>query len=530
MEKLVFFIVVAIYIIAGVAVTRYVKNKDDFYVMSEKGSTILIVGTLAATYLSAVTLLGIGGMIYNEGPVPHAAFGSFGAWLGTLFAVIYVGRKMKSLGCQTIPDFFEKRFNNKWVTIIAVSIMIIALLGYGVVQLIGAGVVLAEILDIPFPILILLFTGALLIFSALGGMFGVVVTDTLMFFTMLAISLIIAPLIIGQAGLDQIKNLGEVIPNYWGVTGAAERPMGWVISQFLMWILFFGCTPALVSRVFPAKNDFVLLKTAVIGIFCAPLMQIFIFLAAAAMQVLQPGIDPADRMFIVGLMDYTPSALAGVGLAGLMASIMSTASTLFVLTGFALAKDLFENVLHKDIDEKKGLILGRLAQVVIAVVVCIIAIMQPSSIFWISVYAGSIFAVSWMPTIIASFEWKRMNSKAAIASMLSGVFSFIVLGELNRNEIIHLSPNFDHFYLSFIISILALLLTGFLTKPNEHEQFYYHQIKTSKLSTSTIQSILKKKNGLAELKSEYRKTFVYAVSFVVISVVLWGYFIVNMAF
>lgn len=206
-----------------------------------------------------------------------------------------------------------------------------------------------------------------------------------------------------------------------------------------------------------------------------PVHAAFYLLAAAAMQVLQPGIDPADRMFIVGLMDYTPPSLAGVGLAGLMASIMSTASTLFVLTGFALAKDLFENILHIQMDERKGLILGRVAQVFIAVLVCIVAIMQPSTIFWISIYAGSIFAVSWMPTIIASFEWKRMNSKAAIASMTVGVISFIVLGELNKSGIIHLSPNFDHFYISMILSIIALFVIGFMTKPNEHEITFYQK-------------------------------------------------------
>lgn len=76
--------------------------------MGEKGSTLLIVGTLAATYLSAVTLLGLAGMNYSEGLVAHAGFGSFGAWLGTLFAVIYIGRKMKAIECQTLPEFFEK--------------------------------------------------------------------------------------------------------------------------------------------------------------------------------------------------------------------------------------------------------------------------------------------------------------------------------------------------------------------------------------------------------------------------------------
>ncbi|WP_252314287.1 hypothetical protein [Sinobaca sp. H24] len=78
--------------------------------MGEKGSTLLIVGTLGATYLSAVTLLGIAGQSYAEGPLVIAALGSFGAWIGTLIAVVYIGRKMKALGCMTMPDFFEMRF------------------------------------------------------------------------------------------------------------------------------------------------------------------------------------------------------------------------------------------------------------------------------------------------------------------------------------------------------------------------------------------------------------------------------------
>jgi sodium/pantothenate symporter len=283
-----------------------------------------------------------------------------------------------------------------------------------------------------------------------------------------------------------------------------------------------------VSRVFPAKNDFVILKTAVIGVFFAPFMQLLVFIAVAAMAVLQPGIDPADRVFIVGMMDYTPPALAGIGLAGLMASIMSTASTLFVLTGFALAKDLFENVLHKDFDEKKSMVIGRSAQVIVAVVVCIIAIMQPSSIFWISIYAGSIFAVSWMPTIIGSLEWKRMSSKAATASMLAGIITFIMFGELKRYEIITFPVGFDNFYLAIIVSVLTLLIVGFIANPTDYELSYYNQIKKTRLSAVTIQKILAKHNGVAELKREYKQTLTVSVSFVIISVLLWGYFIVKL--
>ncbi|TCJ15089.1 hypothetical protein E0L93_13615 [Rubrobacter taiwanensis] len=136
MATAIFFLALALYVVAGALVARRVKSSDDFYIMGERGSTVFIVGTLAATYLSAVTLLGIAGISYAEGPLVIAATGSFGAWVGTLLAVVYVGRRMKALGCRTMPDFFQNRFKNRAVTAVASLIMIVGLLGYGVIQLI----------------------------------------------------------------------------------------------------------------------------------------------------------------------------------------------------------------------------------------------------------------------------------------------------------------------------------------------------------------------------------------------------------
>jgi sodium/pantothenate symporter len=528
MTQVIFFIVLAIYVFAGAIVARFVKTKDDFYVMGERGSTVLIVGTLAATYLSAVTLMGIAGQSYAEGPLVIAALGSFGAWLGTLIAVIYIGRKMKALDCKTMPDFFEKRFKNNTVSIIALIIMIIGLLGYGVIQLIGAGLVLSSVTGISFEWMIILFTVALLVFCALGGMYGVVITDTIMFFTMLAISIIIAPMIMGQATFGEMKALADTIPFYWTIGGAEQRPLGWSISQFLVWILFFACTPALVSRVFPAKNDFVILKAAVIGVFLAPFMQVTVFLAAGGMQVLQPGIQDLDNVMVIGFLEHVPAGLGGIGLAGLMASIMSTASTLFVLTGFALARDLYEHLFGKgkEISEKRSLMLGRYAQVFIAVVVCLIAISRPSAIYWISIYAGSIFAVGWLPTIVGGLEWKRMNSKAATGSMLIATSTFVIIDELARREIITLPVHIDSLMISFAVGVLSLIVIALVTKPTDYELDYYHKMKQTSLSHSTIKSILAEEKGLVKLKKEYRQTMIISIAFIGIAALVWGYFFI----
>lgn len=518
----IFFGVLAAYVIVAASLARFIKNKDDFYVMGEQGSTLLLVGTLSATYLSAVTLMGIAGISYSEGPLVIGSLGSFGAWIGTLIAVIYIGRKFRALECRTMMDFFDHRFNNKWVSVVALILMVIGLLGYGIIQLIGAGIVLAEITNIPFPIIIVTFTLALMAFCSLSGMYGVVYTDTMMFFTMLAISFIIAPMLIGDAGFEAMKELSVTLPGFWTIGGASDRSLGWSVSQFLVWILFFACTPALVSRVFPAKNDFVILKVAVIGVFFAPAMQLLVFLAAGAMQVLQPGIEP-ERAMIVGFMEHTNSTLAGIGLAGLMASIMSTASTLFVLTGFALARDLYEKLFDHEVSERKGVKLGRISQVVVAIIVCTVAILRPAGIYWISIYAGAIFAVAWLPTIVAAMQWRRMSASAALACMLVGSISFLVVGELERLDIIALPGSIDSLMVSIVLGTVALISVGLIKQPNAYEIETFNGLKRTRMSESTIQDFLARDNGATKLIREYRQVWIVMVLFVAIALFLWGF-------
>ncbi len=530
MTTAIFAVALLFYVVVGALVARRVKGSDDFYVMSEKAPTLLVVGTLAATYLSAVTLLGVAGIAYQEGPLVLSVTGSFGVWIGTLLAVVYIGRKMRALECRTLPDFFHRRFGSPVVTALATVIMIIGLLGYGVIQLIGAGLIIGEITNIPFPVIIVVSVLALLVFSALGGMYGVVVTDTLMFFSMLAVAVVVAPWIVSIVGLESIKGLSDTVEGYWTLAGTQDRPMSFTISQFLVWVIFISCTPALVSRVFPAKNDFVVLKSAAIGTFLAAFLQIPVFLAASAMRVIEPGIEPADRVMIVAFLDHVPPLLGGIGLAALMAAIMSTASTLFVLAGFGLSRDLYENLRREPIGEAHRMRVSRAAQVIIGLVVTAVAIAQPAAIYWISIYAGAIFGVGWLPTVIAGLEWRRMNRHAALGSMTIGVSTFVVVTELTRSGLVVLPPLVDALTISLAAAIVSLVVIAKLTRPSAEEADYFRQIEATSPSRRTLDELLASPAPLATLKREYRQVMWITAVMLLTALALWAYLGARLAF
>lgn len=529
MIKIVFFSILILYVIIGLVVTRFVKNQADFFVMGQRAPTILIVGTLAATAVSSVTLMGIAGQAYAEGPLVVPTLGSFGAWLGMLISIFYFGRKMRAMKIQTVPEFFEKRFNSAPVSIVATIIMIIGLLGYGVVDFIGAGLILSELTGISFSTMIILFTVTIMVFTVLGGMFGVIVSDTVMLITMLAVSVLIIPIIIGIAGFEPIKNLSETFPGYLTLGGIENRPISFSISQFLLWILFFSVMPAHISRLFPAKNDFVLLKAGLYTALIFPILQIPIFIGAAAMKVLNPNIANIDNVMIVGFMEYLSSPTAGIAIAGIMAAIISTASTIFILIGFALSRDLLERYVFKGLNDRQGLLLARLAQIFIAIVACVIAIIRPAAIYWISIYAGAFFAVGWFPTLFASLVWRRMNSKAAMASMITGIGTFVILGELIRIEFIKIPYGIDELMIAFVLAVITLIIVAFNTKPNEHELLAIDNIQNLEPNKETIEQFLSKPNGLAKIKSQYNRLIITGIVLTVLSIAVWTFFIFKLA-
>ena len=235
-------------------------------------------------------------------------------------------------------------------------------------------------------------------------------------------------------------------------------------------------------------------------------------------------------VMIVVFRDYVPPFLSGVGLAALMAAILSTASTLFVLTGFGLSRDLYENLRRGAISEKQRMLVSRLGQVVIGVIVAVIAISRPAAIYWVSIYAGAIFGVGWLPSVVAGLEWRRMNHRAAIASMVLGVGGFILISELTSRELITLPAFLNPLTVSFVISVAALIVTGLVTRPSDREVLYYRTVRAASLSAATIQRILAGPGGVAELRREYRGIQRHLVVSLVLAALLCAYGLVNLGY
>jgi sodium/pantothenate symporter len=512
-----------IYVVVSFYVARFIKNAKDYYVMGNKATTLWVAGSLTASYTSAVTFVGIAGIEYLNGPPIFLL--CYGSWIGMVFAMLYVGRKLRALGSMTMPDFIQSRYGSS-ARVVATIIMIIGLLGYGLVQFMGAGVLLSSILGWSYESVVLIFALALVIFCAAAGMWSVMVNDTIMLVTILIGCFVIAPLLILKAGGFDGITYGLMQKNelFWSAGGAVYKmPTGWTIGQLVLWALFFPVAPWLAMRAFPAKNDFVLMRSISWSTFFATAGVTLLFLGVSAVYLVNPEIDPPDQVFVWASQHMVGPVLGGIGIAGIMAAILSTSSSIFIAAGFALSRDLFERAYKGSLTEKQRILIARVAQVLIGLVILIVTLTRPLAIYWIGAWAGALFATAWMPMVVGGFESRRVNRQGAIASMIAGMGSYIILYQLTKKMKLFVLPfNIDPVIVAIVLSCVVLWVVSVMTQPHADDLASYDDMQTQNFSKEAIRFY-----SYDDIKKEIMTTKITAWSLIVLSIIFFGYLLLK---
>ena len=102
-------ITMAIYVIMGLFISRKVKNANDFYVAGRRAPTLLIAGSIIASYASTGLFMGDAAQCYD------GAFFTIILTIGMqnvgyIIGAVFFGRYLRRSKVMTIPQFFGKRF------------------------------------------------------------------------------------------------------------------------------------------------------------------------------------------------------------------------------------------------------------------------------------------------------------------------------------------------------------------------------------------------------------------------------------
>lgn len=222
---------------AGTCVRKYVSRVEDYLVAGREMNVYLGIASLAATEFGIITCMFTAQAGYTDG-FAGALPGICQA--GAMFLIGLTGFCVKPLrdsGAMTLPELFEKRYGTfvRWLA--GVVIVFGGLLNMGMFLKIG-GDFLCLVCGFDIKYLAVMMTALLVmvaVYTILGGMLSVLVTDFLQFLVMSVGLLVVTAMILHQVGWERLVETVERHHGAGGFNPVANPNLGWtfVIMQIL---------------------------------------------------------------------------------------------------------------------------------------------------------------------------------------------------------------------------------------------------------------------------------------------------------
>jgi SSS family solute:Na+ symporter len=434
--------IVGVYIlatmIAGIMVRKYVGGVEDFLVAGREMNVYLGIASLAATEFGIVTC-----MYAAQGGYTRGFSGAIPGVCNAIamFAVGITGFCIKPLresGVMTIPELFERRFGKfvRWLA--GVVIVLGGLLNMGVFLRVGGQFLVVccgmnvKYLEIAMTVLLV----GVAVYTILGGMLSVLVTDFLQFVVMSAGLLVVSFLIYRKVTWGGIVNIVETHHGAGGFNPFKQAGTGWafVVANLLTNTAAVLTWQTCIARVLAAKDAKtgrqVYTRTSFFFIcrWMIPGLWGIAALGAVSPSVVQSlGLQMGEKEASILAMPYylsqvVPMGMMGLLVAAMLAADMSTDSSYMLTWGSVIYNDILAPFRKTKWSEKKGLLWNRF----------IVACIGMFLLFWGLWYklegnlweylqtTGTVYLASMSTLLIACCYWRKANDWGAIAAIVIG--------------------------------------------------------------------------------------------------------------
>ncbi|NLU23872.1 MAG: sodium/proline symporter PutP [Clostridiales bacterium] len=485
-------IAIILYLIAmiyvGVAYSRKsAGSTDDFYLGGRHLSPLVAAMSAEASDMSSWLLMGLPGVAYFTG-LADATWTAIGLAVGTYLNWLFVAKRLRlysaHIGAITVPDFFARRFHDEKKVLLGISavIIIIFFIPYTASGFAAVGKLFNSLFGVDYMTAMLVGAAVIILYTVMGGFLAVSTTDLIQSIVMtIALIVVLFFGINAAGGWGAVQSTAASIPGYLSlhsvenvVTGSVSNYGFITICSTLAWGLGYFGMPHILLR-FMAIEDEKKIKTSrrIATVWVVISMAVAILIGTVGLAVSKAGGIPAfesasaAEAVIVKIADLLSrygvlaALLAGIVLAGILASTMSTADSQLLAASSSVSENLMRDVFGIKMSQKATMWTARITVVVIAILGVLIARNPNSSVFAIVSFAWAGFGATFAPVMLLSLFWKRTNKWGALSGMIVGgamvfIWKYLVRPLGGAWNVYELLP-------AFLLACLAIVIVSLLT-------------------------------------------------------------------
>lgn len=483
------------YVVIGWFVSKKIKTTTQYLTMGRSAGTFYTTGTIVASYLASMAFISTFSTGYKNGM--SSAIVQYGCIVTFMILAFVLGPRLYRAKVKTIPEFFKKRYGTERMGTVSAILLIIACTAFNISTMAASGVALGTPLGISSSAAIIISGIIVVVFSAMGGMWGVVVTDSMMFIIFFLAVGIGWPIAVTHAGSEPIASvvatINNVLPGAFKVTGymptwgskyllGQDGFVGWLVPVFLVSGTLGLGSAQTVSRVFIPKNEKTVAKSFILAQVLLCFFLMLLMSTAPFIKVVAPADLQPTQGYLWMIQEYFPTILKGFALAGIAAAGLSTSSTLLQQAGASITQDLYMKFAVKDkkkLDDKQILKISKWFMAGIGVIVILCSLYTPVAdlmIFYSFIFAAGLFTC-WIPAMLGGALSERVTEKAAFWSILISMIVYLVWWFI-KNFVWHELPH--QIYPAIILSTMVLIVMSRQSQPTLENRQAFWQMQTKK--------------------------------------------------
>lgn len=417
----------------GFWVSRKVKTTQDFVVAGRKMPMLVVASALFATWFGSETIMGASSEFVKHG-VLGVIEDPFGAALCLFLVGVFFARPLYRLNLLTFCDYYRQRFDRR-TELVAALFMIPSYFGWIAAQLLAMAIILQVIAGVPIYAGIAICATVVVIYTYMGGMWAVSVTDAVQSVFIIGGMLWLLIDVTATADTGAVNVWGELPDGFFRFW--PENDLHAILHYIAAWITIgLGAIPQqdIFQRVMSARTE----RAAVNGSYLASALYLSIAFIPLVISVyaraLYPELLEGDTQMVLPslVLQHGGTALQVMFFGALLSAILSTTSGAIL----APATILGENVIRphiRHINDRMLLRIMRTAVVLIAVITSVLASWK-ASIFELVAQSAALSLVSMFVPLTAGLWWRRASRTGAMCSILGGMLTWI-LAEVAGTEI-----------------------------------------------------------------------------------------------
>ncbi|MCD6454632.1 MAG: Na+:solute symporter [Candidatus Aminicenantes bacterium] len=489
----------------GLAVTKRAgRSSEDFFVSGRSMPWWLLGISMVATTFSTDTPNLVTDIVRTHGVAGNWVWFAF--LITGMITVFIYARLWKRSRVLTDIEFYELRYSGKTAAFLRgfralylgllFNIVIMATVTLAAIKI--GGVLLGI-----SPVTTVVISGSIVvIYSTLGGLTGVLITDFFQFFVAMFGAFAVA---VYAVKLPQVGGLSNLITHPAVRTKISLLPnfsdMNTLMAIFVIplavqwWAAWYpGAEPGgggyIAQRMFAAKNeDHAIGATFLFNVthyalrpwpwIIVALASMIVFPDLASLRKAFPHVDPSiikNDMAYPAMISFLPHGLLGVVVTSLTAAYMSTISTHLNWGASYIVNDFYKRFIKPGASEKELVLVGRISTLFLMIIAGIFALLLSNAlqafhlILQIGAGTGLLFLLRWF--------WWRIN---AISELTAMIVSFVVAVFFSVYEKLGFTrlKTWQEFTIGVVITTISWVVATYLSRPTEEKTLlkFYKLVK-----------------------------------------------------